>query len=81
MKTVREYLRHAEECDALAQKAMSADQRQMIADMSCTWRMLAEQRRARILKAQRAAGGVETMPLPTVAAAGESDTPGARSGR
>ena len=48
MKTIEEYLRHAEECEALAAKAASASERQAIAKMAETWRMLAEQRAKRI---------------------------------
>jgi hypothetical protein len=48
MKTVQEYLRHAEECRALAAKATSDEQRQMIADMAATWRMLAAQRKVKL---------------------------------
>ncbi len=50
MRTVREYQRHAEECDALAAKATSPDQRQMILDMANTWRLLAAQRRQKLVK-------------------------------
>ncbi len=50
MKTVQEYLRHAAECEALAAKANSDEQRKMIADMAATWRMLAEQRKAKLEK-------------------------------
>lgn len=83
MKTVREYLRHAEECDALAQKAMSPEQRQMIADMSSTWRMLAEQRRSRLLKAAREARGHDVLPpapviAPVIAEDGDAKTSGPR---
>jgi hypothetical protein len=53
MKQVQEYLRHAEECEAMARKATSAEQREMIAKMAETWRMLAEQRRAKLLKDSR----------------------------
>ena len=49
MKTVEEYLRHAVECDALARKAVSPEQREMIAHMADTWRMLARQRKTIIL--------------------------------
>jgi hypothetical protein len=38
MKTVQEYLRHADECDALAAKATSPEQREMIIQMAHTWR-------------------------------------------
>ena len=51
MKTVREYLRHAEECDRLARNAVSEEQRQMILHMADTWRALADTRRRVILKA------------------------------
>ena len=50
MKTVEEYLRHADECDGLARKAISAEQREQIVNMAATWRMLAEERRAKILR-------------------------------
>ncbi len=50
MKTVHEYRRHAEECDALAVKATSPEQRRMIADMAETWRMLATQREDKLRK-------------------------------
>jgi hypothetical protein len=50
MKTVADYLRHAEECEALAAKAGSAEQRAMIANMAATWRLLARQREKYILK-------------------------------
>jgi len=50
MKTVQEYLRHAAECEALAAKANSDEQRKMITDMAATWRMLAEQRKAKLEK-------------------------------
>lgn len=53
MKTVREYLRHAEECDSLAAKATSAEQRKMITDMSETWRLLARQREDKLRKQLR----------------------------
>ncbi len=49
MKTVEEYLHHAAECDALARKAVSPEQRDMIANMADTWRMLARQRKTIIL--------------------------------
>jgi hypothetical protein len=48
MKTVEEYLRHAEECDALAKTAISPEQRAQIEAMATTWRMLAEQRKKKI---------------------------------
>jgi hypothetical protein len=43
VKTYSDYLRHAEECDLLAQTAISEEQRQMILRMADTWRMLARQ--------------------------------------
>ena len=69
MKTVDEYIRHAEECDSLARKAISSEQREQIVTMAATWRMLAEQRRTRILKqaaeAADAAAIAKTGKLPT----------------
>jgi hypothetical protein len=53
MKTVAEYRRNAEECDALAQTVKSSDDRKMIAEMAKTWRMLADQREKLILKRER----------------------------
>ena len=50
VNTVADYLRHAEECDALAAKAASPEQRAMIADMAETWRMLARQRETWLVK-------------------------------
>jgi hypothetical protein len=50
MKTVRDYLRHAEECDALAFGANSQQEREMLVHMAETWRMLAETREKQILK-------------------------------
>ena len=52
MKMVRDYLRHADECDALAKKAISSEQRQMILEMAQTWRMLAKQREKKLLQKQ-----------------------------
>jgi hypothetical protein len=49
VKTVEEYLRHALECDALARKVVSPEQREMIIHMAETWRMMARQRRTIIL--------------------------------
>ena len=54
MKTVQEYLRHADECDALARKAISTDQRTMISDMASTWRLLADQRKRKLEKLSQA---------------------------
>lgn len=67
MKTVREYQRHAEECEALAAKATSPEQRKMIADMATTWRLLATQREQKLRKQAAARGRPD--PLDQVAAA------------
>jgi hypothetical protein len=48
---VAEYLRHAEECEALARTATSSDQRRMIEEMAETWRILARQREEILLRA------------------------------
>lgn len=48
MRTLQEYQRHAEECDALAKKALSPEHRDMISQMAETWRMLADQRRRKL---------------------------------
>jgi hypothetical protein len=53
MKAVREYRRHADECDALARRAKTTEEREMIANMAATWRMLADQRKAMLLKRAR----------------------------
>jgi hypothetical protein len=45
MKTVREYLRHAEECEALAHGKMTPWEHEIIRELAETWRMLAEHRR------------------------------------
>lgn len=50
MKTVQDYLRHAEECEMLAGQAASPEQREAILDMAKTWRLLASQREKLILK-------------------------------
>jgi DNA-binding protein H-NS len=50
MKTVKEYLEHAEECDELARTARSAEERKQIAGMAATWRMLAKNRELKIKK-------------------------------
>jgi hypothetical protein len=49
MKTVNDYLRHADECEALAKTSISEEQRLMILKMAETWRMLAAQRQRHIL--------------------------------
>ena len=55
MDLIRDYLRHADECEVLARKATSADQRQMILDMAETWRLLAKQREKTLRKTVLAA--------------------------
>jgi hypothetical protein len=49
MKTVYDYLRHADECEALAKTSISEEQRLMILKMAETWRMLADQRERHLL--------------------------------
>jgi hypothetical protein len=49
MKTVQEYLRHAVECEELASKTTSSEEREIIVNMAKTWRMLASQREKLIL--------------------------------
>jgi hypothetical protein len=49
MKAIKDCLRHAEECEALARTAVSEEQRQMIAKMASTWRMLAFQHQRHLL--------------------------------
>jgi hypothetical protein len=51
MKIIKEYLRHAAECEALAEKAISPEQREMIDQMAQTWRMLAALREKKLAKA------------------------------
>ena len=50
MRTIQEYLRHAEECDALARKTTSGERREQILRMAETWRMLADERRKKLAK-------------------------------
>ncbi len=50
MKTVQDYQRHAEECDDLAKKAVTPEHRDMISQMANTWRMLADQRRNKLVR-------------------------------
>lgn len=50
MRTLQEYQRHAEECEALAKKALSPEQREAISQMANTWRMLADQRRSKLVR-------------------------------
>jgi hypothetical protein len=53
VKSPRDYLRHAEECEALARTAVSEEQRQSILGMADTWRFLAKQReKHRLAKAR-----------------------------
>lgn len=49
MKTVQEYLRHADQCEALTRGDMLPAERQMIHKMAETWRMLAEQRKKNLV--------------------------------
>jgi hypothetical protein len=44
MKTIKEYLEHAEECEELARRARSPEDRKLIQGMAETWRMLAKSR-------------------------------------
>ena len=53
MKAVDEYRRHADECDALARRARSPEEREMIINMAKTWRMLADQREKRVRNKSR----------------------------
>ena len=66
MRTLKEYHRHAEECEALAKKALSPEQRDMIAQMAETWRMLAEQRQRKLTRraSQNALLNDQIEPLP-----------------
>jgi hypothetical protein len=64
MKTVQEYLRHAEECDALARKATSEEQRDQIVKMAQTWRMLGEERRQKLQKLGQVPDGSSAPALP-----------------
>ena len=52
MKTVEEFLRHAEECRVLASHARSPDERTMILNMAATWEELARSREAMIKAAE-----------------------------
>ena len=53
MKAVKEYLRHAEECDLLARTAISDEQREQIVKMAQTWWLLAKQRERHLLSKAR----------------------------
>jgi hypothetical protein len=60
MKTVQEYLRHAVECEELASKTSSPEERKIIVNMAKTWRMLAAQREKLILAPPHAIAGAQT---------------------
>jgi hypothetical protein len=45
MKTIEQYLRHADECEALARKAVTSEERKALHDMAAAWRTLAETRK------------------------------------
>jgi hypothetical protein len=70
MSAPRDYLRHAEECEALARTAISDEQRQQIVKMAETWRMLAKQRERHLL----AKAKVEAIDLGLEAVALADDT-------
>jgi hypothetical protein len=63
VKTLQDYLRHAEECEALARTAISEEQRDMIAKMAETWRMLGRQRERHML-ARAKVDAIESGVLP-----------------
>ena len=48
MKTVQEYLGHAEECQRLAKRARTADARKTILKMAETWERLARARKKQL---------------------------------
>jgi hypothetical protein len=52
MKTVEEFLRHADECRVFASHARSPDERTMILNMAATWEELARSREAMIKAAE-----------------------------
>ncbi len=66
MRALQEYHRHAEECEALAKKALSLEHRDMIAQMAETWRLLAEQRQRKLARraSQNALLNDQVDPLP-----------------
>jgi hypothetical protein len=70
MKTTHDYLRHAEECEALAKTSVSEEQRQMIVKMAETWRLLAAQRE-RHLQAQAKIEAINTGATPSTPGPGE----------
>jgi hypothetical protein len=45
VKTIEQYLRHADECEALARKAATSEERKTLHDMATAWRKLAETRK------------------------------------
>lgn len=45
MDVVENYLRHAEECKALARGNVTREEREMIESLADTWRTLAERRK------------------------------------
>ena len=45
MKTVEEYLKHAQECEALMRNAATEEHRRSLQQMAETWRAMAEGRR------------------------------------
>ena len=66
MQKAEEYLRHAEECRALARKAAKEEERRQLNEMADTWLQLAEQRAARIIgrTSDPAPESVEPPPAP-----------------
>ena len=45
MRTVEEYVKHAEECRALAKHVPAGDAREQLLEMARTWEVLAQERR------------------------------------
>jgi hypothetical protein len=45
MKAVEEYIRHADECEVLALKAVTSEERKTLQQMAGAWRKLAETRK------------------------------------
>jgi hypothetical protein len=54
MKTVQDYLDHAEECRALAARARTPEEREMILKMAKTWEELARARKKMLQNRQAA---------------------------
>jgi hypothetical protein len=48
VKTEAEYLKQADECETLARRAKTPEERDMILGMAATWRILAKQREQQI---------------------------------